>query len=34
VYDRSFWDPYSVSGKNCSGPPGAEGTIKLVLPKL
>ncbi|KAF8858205.1 type I phosphodiesterase/nucleotide pyrophosphatase [Acephala macrosclerotiorum] len=21
VWDRSFWDPYSVSGKNCSGPP-------------
>jgi len=27
VYDRSFWPPYSTTGKNCSGPPGAEGRI-------
>jgi hypothetical protein len=27
VYDRSFWSPYSTTGTNCSGPPGAEGRI-------
>ncbi|CZR56259.1 uncharacterized protein PAC_06147 [Phialocephala subalpina] len=26
TWDRSFWDPYSISDKNCSGPPGAEVT--------
>jgi len=26
TYDRSFWPPYSATSKNCSGPPGAEGT--------
>ena len=25
TYDRSFWAPYSTTGTNCSGPPGAEG---------
>ncbi|KUJ23720.1 type I phosphodiesterase/nucleotide pyrophosphatase [Mollisia scopiformis] len=26
TYDRSFWSPYSTTGTNCSGPPGAEVT--------
>ncbi|KAH7416639.1 type I phosphodiesterase/nucleotide pyrophosphatase [Cadophora sp. MPI-SDFR-AT-0126] len=24
TYDRSFWPPFSTTGSNCSGPPGAE----------
>ena len=29
TYDRSFWAPYSTTGTNCSGPPGAEGTNRM-----
>lgn len=25
TYDRSFWNPFSVTGSYCAGPPGAEG---------
>jgi hypothetical protein len=25
TYDRAFWDPFSIPGKNCDGPPGADG---------
>ena len=26
TYDRAFWPPFSTTGTNCAGPPGAEGT--------
>lgn len=25
TYDRTFWAPFSTTGTNCAGPPGAEG---------
>ena len=25
TYDRTFWPPFSTTGTNCQGPPGAEG---------
>ena len=25
TYDRTFWAPFSTTGTNCEGPPGAEG---------
>jgi hypothetical protein len=25
TYDRTYYPPFSTSGTNCSGPPGAEG---------
>lgn len=27
TYDRKFWLPYSTTGSNCQGPPGAEGKL-------
>jgi hypothetical protein len=32
TYDRSFWLPFSATGTNCSGPPGAEGQVALCSP--
>jgi predicted AlkP superfamily pyrophosphatase or phosphodiesterase len=31
TYDRTFWAPFSTTGTNCKGPPGAEGQSLLKI---
>lgn len=30
TYDRKFWLPFSTTGTNCQGSPGAEGKLRAV----